>query len=238
MDSLKKKLIPSAPLTADAPPHLWSFPLSFVEPSLFSLLEERERERAEKFRFAKGRLTFVQVRGILRLLLGHYLEKDPSHIKLAYNKFGKPHLASSEASEVAFSISHSGDRALIAFTARGSIGVDLEYCCRQSAEDYRDIAQRFFAPEEIELLFQLPITEQKRAFFDCWTLKESFIKAVGKGLSLSLQSFAVHFPPWGKGELIRPKQSKWCVSSLPLLARNYSAALTLDKPATPLIFFR
>ncbi len=53
-----------------------------------------------------------------------------------------------------------------------------------------EIAGRFFAPAEAAALRVLPSEEQQQRFFDYWTLKESYIKARGMGLSIPLESFA------------------------------------------------
>src|SRR5690349_3318394 len=82
--------------------------------------------------------------------------------------------------------------ALYAFTRGAEIGIDLEH---MQPIEYIDIAQRFFSPNEVQMLRTVPAEQQQAAFFRCWTCKEAYIKARGMGLSLSLSEFDVSLLP-------------------------------------------
>src|SRR5439155_27250976 len=128
-------------------------------------------------------------RGVLRDLLGRYLQTQPSRIRFVYNAFGKPDLSPEFGNRLKFNLSHSADLALIAIATVSSVGVDLEYIRTKS--DYDDIAGHFLATAEVEDLIDLPDHLYAEAFFSCWTKKEAYLKACGEGLATPLNSFSV-----------------------------------------------
>ena len=135
---------------------------------------------------------FVSARATLRRLLAAYLDSEPRAIKLAYGSSGKPRLCGSDASAgLHFSLSHSGQHALYAFSG-SLVGVDLERL--RSVRDEAKLAARFFAPEEARWLQCLAVSERRAAFLSLWTLREAYVKALGTGLA-SFKSFEVICPP-------------------------------------------
>ncbi len=147
-----------------------------------------ERERAARFKFERDRNAFVVARGVLRVLLGRYLGTLPAGINFIYGSAGKPSLLDSV---IKFNISHTDGVVLLAFTQGCALGVDVE--CIRPLEDMMQIASRNFCPDEARELAALPEEERQRAFFRCWTRKESYIKATGNGLSTPLSEFRVAF---------------------------------------------
>ena len=104
-------------------------------------------------------------------------------LAFCYGEYGKPMLASPwDETELKFNLSHSAGLALIGVSLCRKIGVDVEHCSR-AVRRMKRIAKRFFAPREYERLCALPQAEQQRAFFQCWTRKEAYLKAVGTGLA-------------------------------------------------------
>jgi 4'-phosphopantetheinyl transferase len=150
-----------------------------------------ERNRSARFHFERDRQRFIVARGVLRDLLGRYLQTAPDQIGFVCNAFGKPDLAPEFGNRLKFSLSHSADLALIAVAADADVGVDLEYVREQS--DYADIARRFFSAAEVDYLTAVPSHLYAEAFFSCWTKKEAYLKACGQGLAIPLNSFSV--PP-------------------------------------------
>ncbi|HMB62017.1 MAG TPA: 4'-phosphopantetheinyl transferase superfamily protein [Eudoraea sp.] len=155
--------------------------------SYLRYLSEEEQQKAGKFRFPSDRANFILGRSILRILLGQYLGRDPREILFDHGKYGKPALAI--PSDLAFNISHSEDLIVLGFGKNGSLGIDVERI--KSDIDVRDIAVNYFSKSELRSLASLPDSDQNQAFFRGWTRKESIIKAKGKGLSHSLDSFTV-----------------------------------------------
>jgi 4'-phosphopantetheinyl transferase len=159
-----------------------------------ALLSQDERARAQRFLFDRDRRRFAVARGALRVLLGYCLHVPGDEIRFGYSPTGKPQLTGvGDGQGVHFNVSHSGDLALIALCAREEPGVDVELV--RELRDMERIVRRFFCPEEVEQWLELPDDLRTRAFFDCWTRKEAYVKALGAGLQLSLDAFQVFFRP-------------------------------------------
>jgi 4'-phosphopantetheinyl transferase len=172
--------------------HIWCASLD-VPPEtsarLYATLTPDERTRSARFQFARDQQRFIVARGVLRSLLGRYLQTEPSQIRFVYNEFGKPDLSLEFASRLKFNLSHSAGLALIAIAAASHVGVDLEYIRTQS--DYVDIARHFFSAAEVGYLTRLPSQLCAETFLSCWTKKEAYLKARGQGLAVPLNSFSV-----------------------------------------------
>ncbi|MBV9770481.1 MAG: 4'-phosphopantetheinyl transferase superfamily protein [Bryobacterales bacterium] len=164
-----------------------------------SSLSPEEKGRAERFRFDRHRRAFVLGRAALRALLGSYLGIANADVKFVYGRHGKPALADPE-SPLRFNASNSGNLAAYAFTYGCEIGVDLEQY--RALSDIENIARRFFSPEETAELLGAPESERIVAFFNCWTRKEAYIKAMGGGLSIPLDSFRVALLPGVAPEML------------------------------------
>jgi len=200
-------------------------------PALFKSLSQDETERAARLHFDKDRRSFIICRGLLRSILAGYLGLKPAEIRFEYGPQGKPSL---QNRAMCFSVSHSEDRVLYAFCKNCELGVDLEYV--RDLPDAEILAQRFFAPSEyIEFRGTTPAV-RTRAFFCCWTRKEAYIKATGRGLSLPLDSFQVPILPEQPAQLritTRPSEhlSGWSLRHLDP-SPGYVGAL-----AAPLVSF-
>lgn len=153
-------------------------------------LSADEVERADRFRFERDRTRFVLARMALRRRLGDYLGCSPGDVRFGYNPNGKPFLAAPEARpRLSFNLSHSGGRALLAFTDGAAVGADLER--RVSVPDAGELAAQFFAPAEREALASFEPSRREHAFLAGWTRKEAVVKALGEGLGFPLDRFAV-----------------------------------------------
>jgi 4'-phosphopantetheinyl transferase len=150
------------------------------------------------FRRKKARIKrFYHYEDALRSLLGDLLTRhlicqklNLKNQQLQFNQteYGKPFLRN--ARHFSYNISHSGEWVVCAL-ATSAVGVDVE---KMAGVD-RSLAQRIFTPEEYQALITKSISEQQPYFYSLWTLKESFIKAVGQGLSIPLTSFAIRLDP-------------------------------------------
>ena len=173
--------------------HSWSAGLD-VPPEtsarLYATLTPDERSRSGRFQFERDRQRFIVARGVLRDLLGRYLQTEPSQIRFVYNAFGKPDLGPDFANRLTFNVYHSAGLALIAIATASNVGVDLEYIRAQS-DYYADIARHFFSAAEVDYLIALPSHLYAETFFSCWTKKEAYLKACGEGLAMPLNSFSV-----------------------------------------------
>jgi 4'-phosphopantetheinyl transferase len=160
-------------------------------------LSADEHERAGRFYFENLRRRFVVARGALRVLLGQFSDSPPGNIDFDYAQHGKPYLA---GSRLRFNLSHAHELALIAVALDREVGVDIEHV--RPLEDAEAIARRFFSSAEVEQYLALPEMEQPRAFFNCWTRKEAYIKAIGDGLTFPLDQFEVSLAP-GEAAILR-----------------------------------
>jgi 4'-phosphopantetheinyl transferase len=199
--------------------------------SLSKMLTEDERQRAQRFIFERDRLRFISARGILRMLLGRYLRQDPNHLRFSYSEYGKPELAHPAKTDIRFNVSHSHELVLYAFSRSREIGVDVEHVKEGRAT--RDIAERFFSEREIAMLRSLPAADQTKAFFDCWTRKEAYIKGRGEGLSFPLKQFDVSLLPGTPAVLLacrdeaNPRAQMWALREIAAGA-DYAAALAVE----------
>lgn len=228
------------PATWDPPPddlglppdevHVWRAALDLPDPlaeALGRLLSADERERAERFHFARDRRRFSAGRGLLRDILSRYLNAAPQELRFHYNAHGKPSLY---GSDLRFNLSHSGGLALFAVTVGGEVGVDVERIRPEVMQE--GLARRYFSPREVTALEALPPEQQPPGFFNCWTRKEAYIKARGEGLSLPLDSFDVSLEPGKPARLLYVKDApgeaeRWSLWDLEVGA-GFAAALALN----------
>ena len=214
--------------------HVWRARLEQpqeLQDEFLHTLDLDERERAHRFHFEKHRRRFILGRGFLRLLLGRYLKIAPEEVRFGYGPYGKPSLADEhEASGLRFNASHSHELAVYAFVQEREIGVDVEYV----KDDFQseEIAQRFFSAQEVQMLTALPKHERHAAFFRCWTRKESYIKAIGSGLSHPLDQFDVTLTADEPAALLRDAHdaeaaARWEMFNLGFTDR-YAGALIVE----------
>jgi 4'-phosphopantetheinyl transferase len=194
----------------------------------WSLLSAEERAAAERFRRERDREAFVRMRAALRERLGELVGGAAGELVFLRGPQGKPELARPWADRGwRFNVSHSGGLGLMAFAQACPVGVDIEQ--HRADLEYLDLARRFFSPQEQAELRALSPAVQLGAFFDCWTRKEAFLKALGQGLSLPLDSFAVSLAP-GQPARLLSATSAWGLTAAWQMAdlrprAGYSAAL-------------
>lgn len=159
-----------------------------TQAELLETLSGDERQRAARFVFDVHRRRFIAARGLLRRHVAALVGAAPASLRFEYGAAGKPSLAWPEAT-LRFNLSHSGDRAVLAFSVAFELGVDIEKA--RDDIDHRAISERFFSPAECLALRHEPVERRCRAFFEIWTRKEAFVKACGGGLTIALDSFDV-----------------------------------------------
>ncbi|MEK4663733.1 4'-phosphopantetheinyl transferase superfamily protein [Priestia sp. FSL H7-0729] len=143
--------------------------------------------RSQASRFVRQADAYRSVLGeiLTRVTLSKLTELRPADLSFTRNSYGKPSL--SHHTNVPFNVSHSGDWIALISGGTNELGVDLE----KIAPIDMQIAERFFSPMESQFLAAVPVDRQMETFYRLWTLKESYIKAVGMGLSIPLDSFAI-----------------------------------------------
>jgi 4'-phosphopantetheinyl transferase len=149
---------------------------------LLSLLPDERIDRIRKFHFRRNALQSLCGELISRIKLAEYLGIDMAKVAIQRDEYGKPHCVN--ARDLFFNVAHSGNLVAAVFD-NNVVGVDIENMRNTDMA----IADRFFSKNEATALRAKPEVEQRDFFFKLWTLKESFIKAEGKGLSIPLDSF-------------------------------------------------
>lgn len=156
--------------------------------SYLALCSPEELARHARIRHAETRDHHLLTRALVRTSLSRYSERAPEAWRFVENDHGCPFIEPSQnAQGLQFNVSHTTGLILCALTQRRAIGVDVEYEPRKSR--ITQIADRFFAPPEVEALERLPDARHRERFFTYWTLKESYIKARGMGLAIPLSAF-------------------------------------------------
>ena len=158
-------------------------------------LSEDEAARIRRFFQPADATRFLVGRALARTMLSRHAAVRPRDWPFLIDEHGRPVLAFTPpgAPDLRFNVSHTEGLVACAITVGREVGIDVEYTGRRLLHD---VPERFFSPREVQDLRARPVEEQDVAFFDYWTLKESYIKARGLGLKLPLRhfSFLLHGP--------------------------------------------
>lgn len=216
---------------------------------LVASLAADERERAARFHFERHRRQYEVGRGALRALLGAYLGLPPAEVRFAYGPRGKPFLAAprppgppqaTAGGDLHFNLSNSHELALVGFARGVEIGVDVEHL--KPMDDLEQIAERFFSESERLTLRRLPAADKPEGFFNCWTRKEAYLKAVGEGLAARLDSFDVTLAPGEPARMLTlegdaARAARWFLTPF-RPASGYLGALAIEAAPLPVRTFR
>jgi 4'-phosphopantetheinyl transferase len=207
-------------------------PGAAVVDRLVAVLSPDERARAARFHFRRDAMRWIVARATLRDILGACLQMNPDTVGFTYGDKGKPALAAPLGrADLQFSVSHSANLAAFAVTVGAPVGVDVEQI--REVEDLETIAERTFSPREYAALRGLPRELRSAGFFNCWTRKEAYIKALGEGFSYPLQRFSVSLAPGVPARLeivddAPAHVSAWTMASLPLRA-GFAGAVVVGR---------
>jgi 4'-phosphopantetheinyl transferase len=157
-----------------------------------AVLNDVEKRRAAAFHFEKHRVQYALSHAMLRAVLSQYAAVRPEEWQFLAGPWGKPEIAAPVLdTPLWFNLSHTDGFAVCVAGPVPQLGVDVENMNRKTSHD--ELARRYFAGAEYDYLRNLPPHLQRDAFFRIWTLKEAYIKAEGKGLSIPLASFSFRF---------------------------------------------
>jgi 4'-phosphopantetheinyl transferase len=168
--------------------HVWRIRLDTPAP-VESPLSADEQQRAQRLRDTRKRHHFSTGRAALRNLLGAYTGSQPRALEFEFGPHGKPSLP---GSPLRFNFSNSGELALLAVCRDREVGIDIELRDRNISVER--LAAYIFTSAEAAAFRQLAESGKHAALLAAWTRKEAYIKALGRGLSLSLKSFSVAVP--------------------------------------------
>jgi 4'-phosphopantetheinyl transferase len=149
--------------------HIWRF---HVESADESVLSENEIERAEAYRSAPARATFVAGRSGVRRAGAAYSGTPAADLLIESE--GKPTFLNAP---VSFNLSHSASTVIAAFSG-APLGIDLEVCGR--VRDFAGLAARFFHPDEARAVAAVG---DEKFFLRLWTAKEAMLKLTGEGIA-------------------------------------------------------
>lgn len=152
---------------------------------IYDSVPQFRKEKADKLRFQNDRNCSVGVWGLLQYALRE--QKIECDMGVSYGQKGKPYFT--KHPDICFSLSHSGTKVMCGISD-SIIGCDVQIIDRKN-ESNISIAKRFFTEKEYDYLVSLPEDEKSEAFFRIWTAKESYVKALGDGLSKELSDFEV-----------------------------------------------
>ena len=220
--------------------HIWIFELSapaIAVESLRNYLDQDELARAERFRFQHLRVAYITSHGLLRRLLTRYVDVNPGELRFKYNEHGKPYFADPNCN-LRFNLSHSGTLGACAFALDCEIGIDIEQI--RAMPDLFAIARRFFGPDEFRDLESVAENEREAAFFNCWTRKEAYVKAIGGGLSVPLESFRVSLLEREPARLLRPQPAdpgRWTIQEFDP-GPGYRGAVAYKENPRHLVIYR
>jgi 4'-phosphopantetheinyl transferase len=198
---------------------------------LASLLSEHEAARAARFLANIHGQRFIVSHARLRLLLAAQLGQPPETIELGAGPHGKPELVGAGAKGgLHFNLSHSDGFGLVGWSWNRQIGVDVEVW--RPMRDQAALVRRFFSAAEIAAWESLDPLLRMEAFFNLWTRKEAYIKALGRGLSLPLDSFDVSHESGTGARLVRPSAlaadgRQWTLAA-PSAGMGLSLAVVLE----------
>ena len=181
---------------ADRTAHLWWIrPDTITDPAELArcraLLTDDEREKTDRYRLARDRQTCLITRALVRTTLSRYCDVAPAAWRFRTNDYGRPEIGT-PPSNIRFNLSHT-NRLVVCLVSRGrEVGVDVENLERVSR--WLDVAERFFAPREAAALRRVELSGRPTRFLEYWTLKESYVKARGRGLTIPLTGFSFDLP--------------------------------------------
>ena len=208
--------------------HIWRANLDLAAEKvnqLATIISPDEQQRAERFHFQQHRNRFIVGRGMLRQILGNYLNIEPNKLEFAYSDRGKPYLPQNN---LQFNLSHSQTLAVYGFVREKKIGIDLEYI--RSMTDAEKIADRFFSAKEYSAISKLSKEAKQEAFFQYWTAKEAYLKATGEGLGGGLGEIEFELTPGVKLVGIRGDRAAaagWFVRNF-IPEQEYTATVAVE----------
>ena len=181
--------------------HVWWASPALVSSHLVTLLDDFERFRFARFSRKSDRTLYLASHVLARRVLGAYAGQSPAEVRFSRRcatcggPHGKPHLQTSDPS-IEFSISHSGDRVVMAAARNTSVGVDVELVASRPGTE--SLAKEALSPSERQALAFLPGTRRLLGLLTYWTRKEALLKATGHGLTIppsSLTTTGLGQPP-------------------------------------------
>lgn len=145
-----------------------------------AVLTPDEDEQLGQYVSERGRLNFITRRSALRVLLGRELGVEPRAVRLERDRFGKPRVAGGGGG-IRFNVSDTDGLVAIAVARDHEVGVDVEWL---KPRRFDGLAKTTFTRDELIAFRSAPPARRPGVFYEQWTSKEAYSKAVGLGLRL------------------------------------------------------
>lgn len=156
--------------------------------SYLSILSNEEREKYQRFHFDKDRHSYLISHVLVRKTLSRYCEVLPEKWQFTFNQHGKPEVSPKiQCPNLKFNLSHADGMSACVVTLGNDCGVDVENIQRKNKLDA--VAKRMFAGKELEVILNSDGENKQKNFFNFWTLREAYVKALGTGLGGSSKEF-------------------------------------------------
>jgi len=213
--------------------HVWTLPVSRADESrierLCAVLSDHERRRSERISDAPSRLEYLAAHVLVHKMLTHFSPQATTDWHFVIGPHGRPEPAPGiDATGLRFNLSHTGGLVACALSKGQAIGVDVEWLPRTGMLDA--IAEKKFSAPEAAYYKNASAQDRARIFFSFWTLKESYIKAIGKGLREPLDGFAFELDPLSIAFLNGQDAADCWSFDLFTPAPDYLAAVALARP--------
>ena len=173
--------------------HVWfCFPDEITDKVILdeylSILSNEEREKYQRFHFKKDSHSYLVSHALVRKVLSRYCNVQPESWGFSFNQHGKPEIISSiECPNIKFNLSHADGVSACVVSLDDDCGVDVENIHRKNK--LHTVAERMFAAEETKVMLACDDSKMQKKFFDFWTLREAYVKALGTGLGGSSKTF-------------------------------------------------
>lgn len=152
---------------------------------LYILIDSEKKNIIKKYFNKRDKIRTLIGEILIRTIIIQELKINNNNIKFSRNQYGKPYLENYP--EFNFNISHSGEYVLCVWDNK-FIGIDIEEIKPIECDK---IAKNFFTKKEIAYILNQDVEIQLNKFYEIWTLKESYIKCCGQGMSIPLNSFSI-----------------------------------------------
>jgi 4'-phosphopantetheinyl transferase len=195
-----------------------------IQSDLAKFLNPSEQNRAKRFHKEIDRNRFIIYRSILKFVLAAYTKLDVKNILFNYHSNKKPYLASHP--ELCFNISHSEDFAVIAIS-KNEVGIDIEYISENF--DFTNLLSDIFTRNEILAIENAD--DKNHAFYNSWTRKEAFVKALGKGIDDDFKNIPCLDGQHNLDPVLLNTTKNWQVSSFDV-AKHYLGAIAFENTST------
>lgn len=171
--------------------HVWHIKWSHQDGELWKWMDQlsiEEKIKAGRFIYNHDRRRYIISHGFLRSVLSKYFNRTPSEIRFGEGVHNKPFILANQEPIIHFNLSHAADVAVVAVSDR-PVGIDIEYL--DANFPFVEVISQFMSEKEKSDFLRLSPSEQMKAFYYCWTRKEAYVKALGKGLSYPIRKITV-----------------------------------------------